>query len=130
MATTTIAQDLDTLSAADLLPLSQADGSLTVHAFTSRIGRVEEAFEAAYPGVDMIGFDMTSTEMIARLQNEAAAQIGNADVIYVCNAPVVLTDLPATDLIAPYVPPRVADALPDTAQPRLLQQRVSTKVLM
>jgi iron(III) transport system substrate-binding protein len=32
------AQDLDQLSAADLLPLAQAEGAVTVYAFTSRIG--------------------------------------------------------------------------------------------
>jgi len=130
LATAALAQDLDTLAPADLLPLAQAEGSVTVYAFTSRIGRVEEAFEAAYPGIDMIGFDMSSTEMIARLRSEAGAGIANADVIYVSDAPVVLTELLASGLIAPYVPPRVAAALPDSAKAPLLQQRLSTKVLM
>lgn len=125
-----LAQDLDALPPADLLPLAQAEGKVTVYAFTSRIGRVETAFEAAYPGIDMVGFDMSSTEMIARLRSEAGAGIANADVIYVSDAPVVLSELLASGLIAPYVPPRVAAALPDSAKAPLLQQRLSTKVLM
>ncbi|WP_322895553.1 MULTISPECIES: ABC transporter substrate-binding protein [unclassified Yoonia] len=130
LANAALAQDLDTMTAADLLPLAQTEGSVTVYAFTSRIGRVEEAFEAAYPGIDMIGFDMSSTEMIARLRSEASAGIANADVIYVSDAPVVLTELLDSGLMAPYVPPRIADALPDSAKSPLLQQRLSTKVLM
>lgn len=129
-ATTAFAQNLDTASVAELLPLAQSEGTVTVYAFTSRIGRVEAAFEAAYPGIDMIGFDMSSTEMVARLQSEAAAGIANADVIYVSDAPVVLTDLLDAGLIEAYVPPRVADALTDAAKAPLLQQRLSTKVLM
>lgn len=129
-ATTAFAQNLDAASVAELLPLAQSEGTVTVYAFTSRIGRVEAAFEAAYPGIDMIGFDMSSTEMVARLQSEAAAGIANADVIYVSDAPVVLTDLLDAGLIEAYVPPRVADALTDAAKAPLLQQRLSTKVLM
>jgi iron(III) transport system substrate-binding protein len=130
LAGAAFAQDLDTLTAAELLPLAQAEGTVTVYSFTSRIGRVEQAFEAAYPGIDMISFDLSSTEMIARLRSEASAGIANADVIYISDAPVVLSELFAAGLIAPYVPPRVADLLPDSAKTPLLQQRLSTKVLM
>lgn len=130
LATPAFAQDLDMLTPADLLPLAQEEGTVTVYSFTSRIGRVEAAFEAAYPGIDMIGFDLSSTEMIARLRSEASAGIANADVIYVSDSPVVLTELLDAGLIAPYVPPRVADLLPDSAKSPVLQQRLSTKVLM
>lgn len=124
------ADELDGLSADELLPLAQAEGSVTVYSFTSRIGRVERAFEEAYPGIDMIGFDMSSTEQIARLKAEAAAGIANADVIYISDAPVVLNELLAEGLVAPYVPPRVAGLVPDALKTPLLAQRLSTKVLM
>lgn len=124
------ARDLDAMGPAELMPLARAEGRVTVYAFTSRIGRVEAAFEAAYPGIDMVGFDMSSTEMIARLRSEAAAGIANADVIYVSDAPVVLTELLEAGLIASHVPPRLAGVLPEAATSPMLQQRLSTKVLM
>ncbi|SMO44076.1 ABC transporter substrate-binding protein [Paracoccus laeviglucosivorans] len=125
------AQDnLDTLDNAALLPKAQAEGKVTVYAFTSRIGRVETAFEAAYPGIDMVSFDMSSTEQIARIKSEAQAGLPGADVIYISDAPVVMTELLAGGLIAPYVPPRVAADLPDAMKSPLLAQRLSTKVLM
>jgi iron(III) transport system substrate-binding protein len=124
------AQDLDKAPAAELLPLAQKEGSVTVYSFTSCIARVEKAFEEAYPGIDMIGFDMSSTEMITRLRTEAAAGIANADVIYVSDAPVVLTELFQSGELAAYVPPRVADTLADPFKSPLLAQRLSTKVLM
>ena len=130
MTTTAFAQDLDTLSAEELLVQAQQEGQVTVYAFTSRIGRVEEAFEAAYPGIDMISFDISSTEQIARIRSEAQAGVAGADVFYMSDAPVVLTDLVADDLVAAYVPPRVEELVPDQFRSPLLAQRLSTKVLM
>lgn len=124
------AQDLNTMTVAELLPLAQAEGTVTVYSFTSRIGKVEAAFEAAYPGIDLQGFDISSTEQIARLTAEAQAGLTNADVIYVSDAAVVLSALLEPGIIAPYVPPRVADRVPEEFKSPLLAQRLSTKVLM
>ncbi|MDB6454127.1 ABC transporter substrate-binding protein [Falsirhodobacter sp. 20TX0035] len=130
LATPAFAQDLDTLDASSLRPLAEAEGSVTVYAFTSRIARVEAAFEAAYPDIDMVTFDMSSTEQIARIRSEAEAGIAGADVVYISDAPVVLGDLLAAGHIAPYVPPRVAELVPEALKQPLLAQRLSTKVLM
>ncbi|TRW99190.1 ABC transporter substrate-binding protein [Paracoccus sp. M683] len=122
--------DLDAMTPDQLLPLAQQEGSVTVYSFTSRIGRVEAAFEEAYPGIDLQGFDISSTEQIARLQAEAQAGVANADVIYISDVPVVLPALLDSGIIANYVPPRVADRIPPQFQSPLLAQRLSTKVLM
>lgn len=124
------AQDLNTMTAADLLAQAQSEGSVIVYSFTSRIARVEEAFEAAYPGIDMQGFDMSSTEQIARLKAEAQAGVVNADVVYISDVPVVLPELLATGIIENYVPPRVEGRLDPARKSPLLAQRLSTKVLM
>ena len=110
--------------------MAQEEGTVTVYSFTSRIGRVETAFEEAYPEIDLQGFDISSTEQIARLQAEAQAGVANADVVYISDVPVVLTELLDEGIIAPYVPPRVADRVPQEYQEPLLAQRLSTKVLM
>lgn len=130
VATSALAGELDGLPADALLPQARKEAKVTVYAFTSRIARVEKAFEEAYPGIDMVSFDMSSTEQIARLKSEAAAGIAGADVIYISDAPVVITELLASGLVAPYVPPRVADAVPQKFREPLLAQRLSTKVLM
>ncbi|MEM7443125.1 MAG: substrate-binding domain-containing protein [Pseudomonadota bacterium] len=122
--------ELDAMSPDELLPLAQEEGTVTVYSFTSRIGRVETAFEEAYPGIDLQGFDISSTEQIARLQAEAQAGVTNADVIYISDVPVVLPALLDAGIIANYVPPRVADRVPAEFQSPLLAQRQSTKVLM
>ncbi|WJY21538.1 hypothetical protein QTA57_17680 [Fontisubflavum oceani] len=121
---------LNEMTADELLPMAEAEGEVIVYSFTSRIGRVETAFEEAYPNVDLQGFDISSTEQIARLTAEAQAGVTNADVIYISDTPVVLTALLEAGIIAPYVPPRVADRVPAEFQTPLLAQRLSTKVLM
>lgn len=121
---------LDAMGPEELLPLAQEEGTVTVYSFTSRIGKVETAFEAAYPGIDLQGFDISSTEQIARLKAEAQAGVTNADVIYISDTPVVLTALLETGIIAAYVPPRIADRVDEQYKSPLLAQRLSTKVLM
>lgn len=124
------AQDMNAMTPAELLPQAQAEGSVVVYSFTSRIARVEEAFEAAYPGIDLQGFDMSSTEQIARLKAEAQAGTVNADVVYISDAAMVIPELLDAGIIETYVPPRVADRLDAGETSPLLAQRLSTKVLM
>lgn len=122
--------DLDKMSPEELRPLAEKEGDVVVYSFTSRISKVEKAFEAAYPGIDMLGFDISSTEQIARLQAEQKAGVSNADVVYISDAPVVLSELLETGIVTNYVPARVADRIPAKYQSPLLAQRLSTKVLM
>ncbi len=130
MAGPAAAQDMNTMTPEELRPLAEAEGAVVVYSFTSRIARVEEAFEAAYPGIDMQGFDISSTEQIARLKAEAQAGVANADVVYISDVPVVLPELLEAGIIEAYVPPRVADRLDEAHRSPLLAQRLSTKVLM
>lgn len=128
--TPVLAQGLDTASPEQLLEAARKEGQVTVYAFTSRIARVEKAFEEAYPGIDMISNDMSSTEQITRLKTEAAAGIANADVIYISDTPVVLSELVGSGIVQRYVPPRIAGRLDEAFKEPLLAQRLSTKLLM
>lgn len=130
IAHTATAQDLDKMTSAELLPLAQQEKSVTVYSFTSRIAKVEAAFEAAYPGIDLVGNDMSSAEQVTRLQAEAKAGVVNADVVFVADVPVVVTELLETGIIQTYVPQRVAERLKPEHKSPLLAQRLSTKVLM
>lgn len=123
----------DVLSGADLDALvaaAQAEGTVTVYSFTSRIARVEEAFEAAYPGIDLVGVDISSTEQIARIKAELAAGAAGADVAYLSDAPVVFGELVQAGALLPFVPPQFVERVPAQYQAPLLANRLSTKVLM
>lgn len=124
------ARDWDAMSHEELVAAAQEEGTVSVYAFTSRIASIEESFEAAYPGIDVIATDVSSTELITRLASEHRAGSATADVAYVSDAPVVVTELLADGVLVPYVPQRVTDALPDEHREPLAANRLSTKVLM
>ena len=124
------AVDYESLSHDELVELATEEGEVSVYAFTSRIATVEEAFEAAYPGIDVVATDISSTELITRLASEHSAGSATADVAYVSDAPVVVTELIAEGVLENYVPPRMAEVLPAEYQTPLVSNRLSTKVLM
>ena len=124
------AAELDGLTTAELLPLAQKEGKVTVFSLSSRIAKVEKAFEEAYPGIDLVGIDMSSVKQIARVVAEQTAGVNAVDVLYIADTPVVYEDLVKTNRVVPYVPPRVAGELADEYKAPLLTQRLSTKVLM
>jgi len=128
--TTQTANPLDDAEDEELVSQAEEEGTVVVYSFTSRIADVEAAFEETYPGIDLVGNDISATEQIARIKAESAAGSESADVAYLSDAPVVLDELVGPGLLLPYVPPRVADALPPEFREPLLTNRLSTKVLM
>jgi len=122
--------DYSAMTHDELVELATEEGEVSVYAFTSRIATVEEAFEAEYPGIDVVATDVSSTELITRLASEHAAGSATADVAYVSDAPVVVTELLAQGVLESYLPPRMADLLPAEYQTPLVANRLSTKVLM
>lgn len=124
------AAELDGLDHEELVTRAEEEGSVTVYSFTSRIAAVEEAFEQEYPGIDFIGHDISSTEQITRLKAEAQAGSPSADVAYISDAPVVITELIEQGVLHNYVPTRVQDSVPEEYQDPMLANRLSTKILM
>lgn len=122
--------DWNALSHDELVSRAQEEGTVSVYAFTSRIASIEESFEAAYPGIDVVATDISSTELINRLASEHQAGSATADVAYVSDAPVVVTELLDDGVLVPYVPSRVTDALAGEFREPLVANRLSTKVLM
>ena len=123
----------DVLSGEDLEALiaaAEAEGTVMAYSFTSRIAKVEKAFEEAYPNIDLVGFDISSTEQIARIKSEQEAGAHEADIAYVSDAPVVFGELVQAGILEPFVPPQFADRVPAEFQTPLLANRLSTKVLM
>lgn len=122
--------DYDSMTHEELVAAAEEEGSVIVYSFTSRISSVEEAFEEKYPNIDLIGHDISSTEQITRLKSEHAAGAQTADVAYISDAPVVLTQLVDSGILQQYVPSRIADVVPAQYQDPLLANRLSTKILM
>lgn len=124
------APDYDALSVDELAAAAAAEGQVVVYSFTSRIFDVETTFEAAYPDVDLVPFDISSTEQVTRIASEEGAGVRNADVAYLSDAPVVLEDLVGPEYLTGYVPPSFESRIPSQYREPLLAHRLSTKVLM
>ena len=122
--------ELDDATHEELVELAEEEGEVTVYSFTSRITSVEEAFEEEYPNIDFVGHDISSSEQITRLQSEAQAGTPSADVAYISDAPVVITELLASGIVQNHVPQRVVEVVPEEYQEPLLANRLSTKILM
>ncbi len=121
---------LDAMTPEQLLPLALKEGQLTVFSLSSRIARVETAFEAAYPGIDLVSVDLSSTKQIARVVAEQEAGVFAVDVLYLADTPVVYDELLGKGRVHNYVPPRIAADLTDALKAPLTVHRLSTKVLM
>lgn len=125
-----LAQDLDTMTPDQLYELAKAEGSVTVWSLSSRIARIETAFEAKYPGIDMIGVDMNSTNQIARLTSEQNAGVNEVDALYLSEAPIVFSQLVPEGRLVRYMPPRIAGQIDPALTEPLVTHRLSTRALM
>lgn len=120
----------DDMTHEELVAAAEEEGEVVVYAFTSRIATVAEEFRAEYPNIDIVEYDISSTELIERLRSEHLAGAATADVAYVSDAPVVWTELLEEGILLRYIPERVEDLLADEYTEPLLTNRLSTKVLM
>ena len=118
------------MSHKDLVAAAEEEGEVVVYAFTSRIATVAEEFEKAYPQIDVVAHDISSSEQIERLRSEHDAGADTADVAYVSDAPVVWNELLRDGVLQRYVPERVDDLLDEQYKEPLVTNRMSTKVLM
>lgn len=121
---------LDEAGQQELIRKAKREGEVVVYSFTSRIEEVEPAFEEEYPGVDLVGSDIDSTEQIARIRSEQEAGNVNADVAFLADAPIAIEQLVEPGYLQRYVPPDLEGSLPEESTAPLLSQRLSTKVLM
>lgn len=125
-----VAQDLDAMSIEELYELALEEGQVTVWSLSSRIAQVEVAFEARYPGIDLIGLDINSTNQIARLVAEQNAGINAVDVLYLSEAPTVFGELVPDNRLVRYLPPRIEGQIAAELTGPLVTHRLSTRALM
>ena len=118
------------VSMENLIAAAQGEGSVTVYSVTSRIKDVVSAFEEKYPGIKVTSFQISSTEMISRLKNEANANVVGADLAYLADSSVVFGELVKNGTLENYVPPNFEGLVPAEYQQPLIANRLSTRVLL
>jgi len=83
------------------------EGKVILYSLSSRYPDMIEAFQAAYPGIEVEAYDMTGNEQIEKLTREQAAGIYNVDVLFLANETTVLMELLPQHLVWNYVPDTV-----------------------
>lgn len=67
----------------ELYEAAKKEGKVTVYSISSRIPKVAEAFEAAYPGIEVESFDIATNELLEKVSREYEAGQHVADVIHI-----------------------------------------------
>ena len=67
----------------ELYEAAKKEGKLTVYSISSRIPKVVEAFEKAYPGIEVEPFDIATNELLEKVSREYEAGQHVADVIHI-----------------------------------------------
>ena len=100
---------------------AEDEGKVVLYGFSSRIFNVKDSFEAEYPGIVVEAYDMSSFELLEKLEREHAAGIRNADVIFVSDSEGTLRNsLLPLGVVENYVPEHLADVIPQDQQDPLL----------
>jgi len=105
------------------------EGKVVVYSDSSRIFKIIESFEEAYPGVTVEAFDITTPDLILKLKAEQNAGINNADVIFVGDASTVVPELVRPHLVWNYVPPDLIPVIPEERRYPILVHHYGMKVL-
>ena len=73
----------DNLSADELYAKAKEEGKVTVYSMSSRFNDVKDTFEARYPGIELVAYDMRNSEILEKFQREHEAGIRTADLLFI-----------------------------------------------
>ena len=97
------------------------EDTLVVYSTTTRIYKVKESFEAAYPGLTVEVYDTRAHDLVASLLNSYETQDWNCDIVICSDDNANLTGkLLPLHIINKYVPHDIAPALRNGADEELL----------
>lgn len=114
---------------AELYEAAKAEGKVVIYGFSSRIFDVKDSFEAEYPGITVEAYDMSSFELLEKLEREYAAGIRNADAIFVSDSEGTLRNsLLPQGIVENYVPEELIDVIPESLREPLLAQFIQMNV--
>ncbi len=95
----------DELSVDELYAKAKEEGTVTIYSMSSRFNDVKETFEARYPGIEVVVYDMRNSEILEKFQREHEAGIRNADLLFVKDTDgAVYNEFVRTGLLKEYVP--------------------------
>lgn len=108
----------------------QEPGPVVVYASSSRgPAALAEGFFEAYPGIEVEWNTIGTAGGIERLITEQQSGIYNLDMLFVSDFPTQVNVLNAANMLFPWVPSDLRDAIPIEFQEPLLAQRYEARVL-
>ncbi|NIN67573.1 MAG: hypothetical protein GTO63_23290, partial [Anaerolineae bacterium] len=108
---------------------AKKEGKVVVYSSSSRIFDIAETFQAAYPGITVEGYDITTPDLILKVKAEDNAGIRNVDVVFVGDPPTVVPELLKRHLVWNYVPPELVDVIPEEWREPVLMHHFGMKVI-
>ena len=95
----------DNLSADELYAKAKEEGTVTIYSMSSRFNDVKETFEAQYPGIEVVTYDMRNSEILEKFQREHEAGIRTADLLFVKDSDgAVYNEFAKMGLVKGFVP--------------------------
>jgi iron(III) transport system substrate-binding protein len=108
---------------------AKKEGKVVIYASSSRVFDAAQSFEKFYPGITVEAYNLSSTEIVEKIEREADAGIRNADVLMSGALMMSGDDMLERHVIINYVPPEMKPLVPEEFQGPLLSCRFGTTVL-
>ncbi len=118
-------QDWATIEAA-----AKTEGKVILYSNSSRWPDIKKTFEAAYPGITVEGYDISTVDLITKLQKEQKAGVYNADVILCGDHATLVNEMlnPPNKMLWNFVPQELEPLIEPSARNLLLYHRYGVNV--
>jgi iron(III) transport system substrate-binding protein len=95
------------------------EGKVVIYSNSSRWETIKESFEAQYPGITVEGYDISTVDLITKLQTEQQSNIYTADVILCGDFATLVSEMldPPNKMLWNFVP----DDLVSVSDPAILE---------
>jgi|TARA_B110000438_G_scaffold181013_1_gene172954 iron(III) transport system substrate-binding protein len=104
----------------EIVAAAKNEGQVSVYTASGRIAKLVDHFEALYPGIKLVVYDLGSVKTIEKTVREQDAGIFTADVITTGNSGQVMYELLGKNRIFNYVPAHFMDRIPTENRDPLL----------
>lgn len=108
---------------------AKKEGKVMIYTSTSRIFDAAQSFEKAYPGITVEAYNLSSTEVLEKIEREADSGIRNADLVMSGSLYPDSGDMLKRHVVVNYVPPEMKTVIPELFQEPLLAHRIGSVVL-
>lgn len=101
---------------------AKKEGKVVVYSASSRIKDIAASFEAAYPGIKVEGYDISTAELLTKVIQEQKAGVYNVDVVFSGDYVTQFNEMidPPTKYLWKFVPKELEAVLPAEARDKLM----------